>query len=126
MLNLRLHVRWAWGGGARFRSSGSHRQLSGAISIAGEDFARELVARSVCVDLDAKRELLEPLWYGEGRSSERDAWVGLLAEIGGVSRRSRSSPQRFLSFQLAGGDVVEAETELLRLPGYGEGNDQRV
>ena len=41
----------------------------------------ELVARSV--EIDAGRELLDPLGYGEGRNSERDPCVGLLAEAGG-------------------------------------------
>jgi len=46
----------------------------------------ELVARSV--EVDAERELLDPLEYGEDRDSERDAWARLLAETVGVRRRS--------------------------------------
>ena len=42
-LNLRSRVRWAWGGVARFCSSGSHRELSGANSIPGEECARSLL-----------------------------------------------------------------------------------
>jgi len=40
----------------------------------------ELVARSV--EVDAERKLLNPLGFGEGRGSERDAWVGLFAQTG--------------------------------------------
>jgi hypothetical protein len=39
------------------------------------------VARSV--DVDAERELLEPLGYEEGTVSDRDAWIGLAADTGG-------------------------------------------
>jgi hypothetical protein len=48
----------------------------------------ELVARSV--DVDAERELLEPLGYEEGRSSDRDAWIELAADAarGGVRREA--------------------------------------
>jgi hypothetical protein len=49
----------------------------------------ELVARSV--DEDPERELLEPLEYGEGRESDRVAWIGSAADAGGV--RGRSSPE---------------------------------
>ena len=40
----------------------------------------ELVAWSL--EVDAERKLLYSLGYGEGRDSERDAWVGLLVEMG--------------------------------------------
>jgi hypothetical protein len=40
----------------------------------------ELVARSV--EVDAGRELFEPLGYGEGKGSERDVRSGLAAETG--------------------------------------------
>ena len=42
-LNLCSRVGWAWGGGVRFCSSGSHRELSGANSIPGEECARSLL-----------------------------------------------------------------------------------
>ena len=47
----------------------------------GRGAREELVARGV--EVDAERELLDPLRYGEDRDSERDAWVRLLAENGG-------------------------------------------
>ena len=53
------------------------RKLDGGRGVRKEG----LVARSV--EVDAKRELLNPLRYGEGRDSERDACIGLLAETGG-------------------------------------------
>ena len=43
-----------------------------------------LVARSV--EVNAERGLLTPLWHGESRVLERDAWAGLLAETGGGGR----------------------------------------
>ena len=56
-----------------------------------DDWARgarddELVARSV--EVDAERELFEPLGYGEGKDSERDVRSGLPAETGGVREQS--------------------------------------
>jgi hypothetical protein len=64
----------------------SHRELSGANLIVGEECANksleELVARSV--EVDAESELLNPLGRGESRDSERDVWGELLAETGRV------------------------------------------
>jgi len=59
----------------------------------------ELVARSV--EVDAARVLLDPLGYGEGRGSERDAWVRLLAETG---VRGRSSPSGRDTLRSGAGD----------------------
>jgi len=68
-----------------FGESPSHRESSVANSTVG---AHEvLAARNV--EVDTERELLNPLGYGEYRDSERDAWVGLLAQVGrGLSGRS--------------------------------------
>jgi hypothetical protein len=44
----------------------------------------EFVARSV--EVDAESEVLNPLAHEEGGDSERDAWVGLLAETKGVRK----------------------------------------
>jgi hypothetical protein len=60
--------------------------LSGANLIVGEECVnknlKELVVRSV--EVDTESELLNPLRRGESRDSERDIWVELLAETGGV------------------------------------------
>ena len=83
----------------------------------GLDWGREardeaLAARSV--EVDAERELLDPLGYGEGRDSERDAWVGLLAETGGVKGRSSPSGRDMLRCG-AGEPCVLACVETARL-----------
>jgi hypothetical protein len=82
----------------------------------GLDWGREareeaLAARSV--EVDAERELLDPLGYGEGRESERDAWVGLLVETG-VSGRSSPSGRDMLRCG-AGDPCVLACVETARL-----------
>ena len=69
----------------------------------GRGVREELVVRSV--EVDAERELLDPLGYGEGRDSERDAWVRLLAETGGV--RGRSSPVGRDTLRSGTGDPCE-------------------
>jgi hypothetical protein len=66
----------------------------------------ELVTRSV--DVDAERELLEPLGYGEGRDSDRVAWVGLAADMGGV--RGRSSPRGRDMLRRGAGEVPCVDT----------------
>ena len=76
----------------------------------------ELVARSV--EVDAARELLDPLGYGEGRGSERDAWVKLLAETGSV--RGRSSPSGRDTLRSGAGDpcVLACVETARRLPSF--------
>ena len=72
----------------------------------------ELVARSV--EVDAERELLDPLGYGEGRESERGACVRLLAETG---VRGRSSPSGRETLRSGAGDPCElACVETARQP----------
>ena len=76
----------------------------------------ELVPRSV--EVDAGRELLDMVGYGEGRDSERDACVGLLAEAGGVTRRSSSAGKDTLRGG-AGDPCVLACVEMAyRLPSF--------
>ena len=75
----------------------------------------ELVARSV--DVDAERELLDPLGYGEGRESERGACVRLLAETG---VRGRSSPSGRETLRSGAGDpcVLACVEMARRLPSF--------
>ena len=69
--------------GGRGAACGAGRSLG--VERRDDDWAHgvrddELVARSV--EVDAGRELFEPLGYGEGKGSERDVRSGLAAETG--------------------------------------------
>lgn len=55
----------------------------------------EFAARRVVVD--AERELLEPLGYGEGRESERAVGIEVPEGTGGVRGRSSPPPGRVTS-----------------------------
>ena len=70
VLVFTLGVAQCVGGGTRFCSLRSHRELSGANLIVGEEYANkdleELVARSV--EVDTESELLNLLRRGESRT----------------------------------------------------------
>jgi hypothetical protein len=66
----------------------------------------ELAARSVAVD--AEREELELLGYGEGRESERVVRSGLAVDTGGV--RGRSSPTGRDTVRRGAGDAAGVGT----------------
>lgn len=75
-----------------------------------------VVGRSV--EVEAERELLDPLGYGVGRDSERDAWFGLIADMGGV--RGRSSPTGRDTLRCGAGDpcVLACVETARRLPSF--------
>jgi len=66
-------------------------ESAGVEGLQAEAREEELLARRV--EVDTEKELSDLLVYGEGRDSEWDAWVGLLAETVGV-RRELSPPIR--------------------------------
>jgi len=69
------------------------------------------------VEVDEERALLDPLGYGEGRDAERDAWVGLLAETGGVREGASPARRDRLSAFSEAGDSPERERAGRRLSG---------
>ena len=72
----------------------------------------ELDTRSVVVD--AESELFDPLGYGEGKVSERDVWIGIPPETGGVRGRSSLEGREISRRGAVGAGVMMAR----RLPSF--------